>query len=179
MDENLEPLKYPIGKFKPPTVISDDLLQDWINTIDGFPTKFRRLVHNLNPDQLNTPYRPGGWTVKQVIHHVGDSHINSYTRFKWALTEDNPVIKDYDEVRWAELKDSLVEDTSISLHFLEAVHRKWVFLLRSLNREDLDRTFIHPQSGRVVVLRKNVGIYAWHCNHHYAHVAELIKRERW
>ena len=137
------------------------------------------LVRNLNEKQLNTPYRPGGWTVKQVAHHVGDSHLNSYVRLKWTLTESNPIIKAYDEGAWANLADYEADDLTLSLSFLDLLHQKWVLLLKSLNDEQWDRAFIHPETNNQVILKEYAGLYAWHCNHHYAHIDELIKREGW
>ncbi len=136
----------------------------------------RNAVEPLNEDQLNTPYRPDGWTVKQVVHHVVDSHMNSYIRFKWALTEDNPTIKAYFEERWAELPDSAETPVAISLNMLEALHYRFVILLKSLTAEDWDRTFVHPEHNQSFTLKMTVALYAWHSKHHLAHITKLIER---
>ena len=179
MDENaLYKLRYPIGTFKAPEKITRDHIDGWIETIEGHPQKIRRLVNGFSEAQLDTPYRPHGWTVRQVLHHLPDSHLNSYIRFKWTLTEDIPTIKPYFEERWAELSDSF-GPVDNALNLLDAIHVKWVILLKSLSDEDLKRSFIHPDSGREITLERNIGIYAWHCDHHYAHIANLKKEKGW
>ena len=174
----LENLKYPIGKAKIPETIEDQHIEKWIGQLDSFPRKLRLITQNLTEEQLDTPYREGGWTVRQVVHHVVDSHYNSYIRFKWTLTEDKPVIKAYFEERWAELHDYKAP-IELSLKALESLHAKWVFLLKGLTREDLQRVFIHPESNEEVSLDKNIGIYAWHGMHHYAHIANLVVAQDW
>ena len=178
MSEELEKLRYPIGRFKPPSPIDKDQVERWINDIEALPADLRRAVKGLTETQLDTPYRPGGWTIRQVIHHLPDSHMNSFIRFKWALTEDRPEIKAYFEDRWAELPDYAATPVTASLDLLEALHRRWVALLRSLTRQDLDRTFIHPESGPAN-LAETIGSYAWHGRHHLAHIREAIRREGW
>ncbi|MCF6346893.1 MAG: putative metal-dependent hydrolase [Flavobacteriaceae bacterium] len=138
-----------------------------------------QLVINLTNEQLDTPYRSGGWTVRQMIHHLADSHHNSYTRFKWVLTEDKPVIKAYYEDRWAELHDSKSAPILLSLNVLTALHAKWIYFLKGLSSEELKQVFIHPDGNQKVPLAENIGIYAWHCKHHYAHINNLIKRMEW
>ncbi len=177
--EELNELKYPIGLFNCPKDISDGHISQWIETLEVFPDRLENLVSELSENQLDTPYRPGGWTIRQVVHHVADSHHHSYIRFKWALTEDNPVIKYYYEALWAELSDSKTGPIAMSLLHLKAVHAKLVFLLKGLSEAELNRTFIHPEHNEEVVLKKNIGIYAWHCNHHFAHIQNLMKREGW
>ena len=172
----LEKLKYPIGKAKIPENISENDIQSWISIIEDHPEKLSRLVNNLSEDQLDTPYRPEGWTIRQVIHHLGDSHTNSYIRFKWALTEDKPIIKAYHEDRWAELKDTKFAPIKLGLDYLRALHFKWVYLLKGLTSEDLKRCYIHPDTNKEVSLAKNIGIYAWHCEHHYEHINQLLLR---
>ena len=175
----LEELRYPIGKFQRPEYISDELITEWINSLEEFPARLKDLVSNLSEDQLGTPYRPGGWQVRQLVHHIADSHHNSYIRFKWGLTENKPLIKIYDEKTWAELVDSRTAPISLSLDHLQAVHSKLVFLLRGISEEELKREFIHPEGNVVTSLEENIGRYVWHGNHHYAHIANLIERENW
>lgn len=170
-----ETLRYPIGRFRAPDEIDAARIDTWIDEIESFPARLRAVVGDLPPDVLDTPYRPGGWTVRQVVHHLADSHLHSIIRFKWTLTEDTPTIKAYFEDRWAELADSRAPiDTSLDL--LEALHARWVVLLRGLDAEELDRAFHHPESDTRVRLRENVGIYAWHGRHHLAHVERLLER---
>ncbi len=177
--EELEQLKYPIGEFKCPKIITQEYISQWIEVLEQFPSKLSNLVVDLSDAQLDTAYRPGGWTVRQVVHHVSDSHHHSYIRFKWALTEDKPVIKYYFEALWAELSDAKHAPIQMSLDHLKAVHFKLVYLLKSLSDEALNKSFIHPEHNEEVVLKKNIGIYAWHCNHHYAHIENLLIREGW
>jgi len=177
--ENLEHLKYPIGKVEIPKTISLEQIKEWIKVLEDFPLQLNNLVNNLSNNQLDTPYRPDGWTVRQVIHHLADSHHNSYTRFKWALTEDKPVIKTYYEDRWAQLEDSKSAPILLSLNALTALHAKWVYFLKSLDPEELKQVFIHPDGHEEVSLAENIGIYAWHSKHHYAHIDNLIKRMEW
>ena len=178
MTKDLEKLRYPIGQYEPPTRIDKDQIEQWINEIETLPADLRKTVNGLTDTQLDTRYRPGGWTIRQVVHHLPDSHMNSFIRFKWALTEDRPEIKAYFEDRWAELPDYSVTPVSASLDLLEALHQRWVALLRSLTRRDLDRNFIHPESGPAN-LAETIGSYAWHGRHHLAHIRETIRREGW
>ena len=170
-------LRYPIGEFSPPDPVTRDRVDGWIGDIAALPADLRRTVAPLTDAQLDTPYRPGGWTVRQVVHHLSDSHINSLIRFKWALTEDRPVIKAYDEKGWAELSDAR-SPIGPSLDLLDALHRRWTDLLRSLSWPQLEREFVHPESG-TTTLAVTVGAYAWHGRHHLAHVDRLIEREGW
>ena len=172
-------LHYPIGQFSPPKIITNSIVEKWIEVLENFPTRLERLVVKLNKKQLDTPYREGGWTIRQVIHHCADSHHNSYIRFKWALTEDTPVIKAYNEKLWAELFDTKTAPIDLSIQHLKAVHAKLVYLLKGISDDDLNKTFIHPESKETVVLKENIGIYAWHCNHHYAHIEQLLIRKGW
>lgn len=175
----LDKLKYPIGKFTPPNSVSKQLVLTWISTIEEFPLKLTKLVELLDDDQLNTIYRPEGWSIKQVVHHCADSHLNSYIRFKWALTENTPIIKPYIEDKWAELFDSTSAPIDLSLNLITALHSKWVYLLKGLSKQDLDNQFIHPGNNETISLSQNIGIYAWHCNHHYAHIFNLIQSKNW
>ncbi|TYP98804.1 DinB family protein [Tenacibaculum adriaticum] len=175
----MEHLKYPIGKPNIPENITPENVKDWTKTLEDFSEKLEKLVSNLTDEQLDTPYRDGGWTVRQVVHHCADSHHNSYTRFKWALTEDKPIIKAYFEDRWAELFDSKSAPIQLSLLHLKAIHAKLVYLIKGLTDEELSKSFILPESNKEVVLKENIGIYAWHCNHHYAHIENLLIRKGW
>ncbi|MFD0824539.1 YfiT family bacillithiol transferase [Neobacillus sp. M.A.Huq-85] len=170
-------MKYPIGKFQFNGEITNNITKDWINEIESLPRLLRDAVKDLDNEQLDTPYRSGGWTVRQVIHHLADSHMNAYCRFKLALTEEKPVIRPYDETKWAELSDYKLP-IDISLSLLEALHHRWKNLLRSLSPADMEKTFIHPESGEVSV-GKNIGIYAWHGRHHLAHITSLCNRKGW
>ena len=176
--ELIEQLKYPIGKAKIPEVITEIDIQKWIKILDSFPRKIRLITQNLSEEQIDTPYRPGGWTIRQVVHHVVDSHFNSYIRFKWALTEDKPVIKAYREDLWAGLHDYNAP-IELSLKALESLHAKLVYLLKGLSNNDLKRTFIHPETQKEVYMKKKIGIYAWHSQHNYAHIENQLKRKGW
>ncbi len=177
--EELEKLKYPIGQFVCPKEITRTHIDTWIEVLETFPEKSSALVSLLSDEQLDTQYRPEGWTVRQVIHHLADSHHHSYIRFKWALTEDKPVIKYYFEQLWAELTDAKSAPIQLSLDHIKVVHAKLVYLLKSLSNDELNRSFIHPEHNEEVVLKQNIGIYAWHSEHHYAHIERLIKRKGW
>ena len=177
-DSQLERLRFPIGRFEIPEKISAADREAFVDRIDALPGHLRKAVEGLDEAQLDTPYRPGGWTVRQVVHHVVDSQLNGYVRFKWALTEDAPQIKVYDQAAWAELADGREAPVEVSLAFLEALHRRWVYLLRSLGDEDLARTFEHPDWG-VVRLDLTMALYAWHGDHHVAHVRALRQRRGW
>jgi radical SAM superfamily enzyme YgiQ (UPF0313 family) len=176
---DLETLKYPIGKVNLPKIISKLDIEKWISILETFPQNLEFLVRNLSDKQLDTPYREGGWTIRQVIHHCYDSHHNSYTRFKWTLTEDKPIIKVYYEDRWGELNDSKSAPIILSIDALKALHAKWVYFLKDTSINSLDKKFIHPEDNDEVSLKENIGIYAWHCNHHFAHIEQLMIREGW
>lgn len=173
-----EDLRYPIGKFNFQADVTEAQRNRFIDEIAEAPSRLRRAVEDLSPAQLATPYRPGGWTVRQVVHHIPDSHLNSYSRFKLALTEDEPTIKPFMEDRWAELEDTRRTPVEVSLALLDALHERWVVLLRSLSTADFGRTFHHPELG-VVPLSKNVALYAWHGKHHVAHIMSLRERMLW
>lgn len=175
----LELLKYPIGRYLRPEIITDDMMVQWIGQMTTLPFRLRKLVIQMNDEQLDTPYRPDGWTVRQVMHHIPDSHINGYIRFKWALTEENPVIKAYDEKGWAEIFDAKSAPVEMSLQLLDAVHTRWVYLIRGLSGEELERTFVHPETNTTAPLKATIGLYAWHGEHHYMHINNLIKRNNW
>ena len=171
-------LRYPVGQFSFAGTLSREERASLIDQIAATPERMRTAVAGLSNEQLDTPYRPGGWTVRQVVHHVPESHLNSYIRFKLALTEDEPTIKPYFEDRWAQLQDALVSPVEPSLDLLDALHQSWVWFLRSLKDEDFDRTFRHPELG-LVSLNKNLALYAWHGRHHVAHITTLRERMGW
>jgi uncharacterized damage-inducible protein DinB len=171
-------LRYPIGKFHYDGPLTEDQRQEALNNVAETPANLRRAVNGLSDAQLNTPYRPGGWTVRQVVHHVPDSHLNSYIRCKLALTEDAPTIKPYAEDRWAELADTNATPLEVSLTLLDSLHDRWMRLLRSLKPEDWARTFRHPEIGPMT-LDKNLALYSWHGRHHVAHITGLREREGW
>ena len=171
-------LRFPIGPFKLENTPTDEDVRKAIDEIAQAPERLRAAVEGLSTEQLDTPYRPGGWTVRQVVHHVPDSHLNSYCRFKLALTEDQPTIKAYHEDRWAELEDSRATPVDVSLALLESLHQRWVSLMKSLAPDDFNRTFRHPEIG-VVSLAKNACLYAWHGRHHAAHITSLRDRMAW
>ena len=175
----MDTLRYPIGNPEIPKTISASHLEKWIVILAEFPKKLDELTKNLSNEQLDTPYRKEGWTIRQVIHHCYDSHHNSYTRFKWALTESNPLIKVYNEKEWAALNDSKNGPIELSINSLYALHAKWVYLLNGMLPEDFKNTFVHPAGNECVSLAENTGIYAWHCEHHFAHIHQLLKRNKW
>lgn len=173
-----DPLRYPVGPFDMKSEPSEAERPQLIEQIAEAPASLRAAVEGLSGEQLDTPYRPGGWTVRQVVHHVPDSHLHSYIRFKLALTEEEPTIRPYMEDRWAMLEDSRITPLGVSLSLLEALHERWVLLLRSLRSEDFRRTFRHPDLG-LVTLNKNLALYAWHGRHHVAHITSLSERLGW
>ncbi len=175
----LEHLKYPIGKFNAKAFSSDTDLNQAIEDIAGLPVEFEKAINSLSNEQLDTPYRPGGWTIKQLVHHVVDSHINAYVRMKIALTEKDPTIRPYEEGEWAKLEDTATTPVKISLDMLSLLHKRWVNLIRSLDSTQLTKKYYHPGDKEWVNLKTMIGMYAWHGNHHLAHVTELIKREGW
>lgn len=171
---DLETLRFPIGEFQKPDCITQDDLNTWIEAIESFPFKIDELTKNLSVNELNWIYRPNGWKIKQVVHHCADSHINSFVRFKLALTEEKPIIKPYEEDRWAELIDGVSDDLTASLQIIEGVHARWVLLLKSFNEQEFKRQFIHPATNKTLSLEEVIGIYAWHCNHHLAHIKQAL-----
>jgi hypothetical protein len=172
---DLERLRYPVGRFERVTTPLDRATRDThIATIEQLPARFRALTGSLSESQLDTPYRPGGWTIRQVVHHVPDSHMNGYTRMRLAATEDNPTIKPYQEARWAELPDVRTVPVEVSLALLDALHARWTAFLRGLSAADFQRTYLHPELG-IVPLDVAIGIYAWHGKHHTAHITSALK----
>jgi len=171
-------LRYPIGEFKYEAPLTDAERQACLAIIEETPARMRAAVAGLNEEQLDTAYRPEGWTVRQVVHHVPESHLNSYIRFKLALTEDEPTIKPYYEDRWAKLDDASQAPIALSLDLLDALHGRWIWFLRSLKPEDFKCTFRHPELG-IVSLDKNIALYAWHGPHHVAQITSLRERNGW
>ena len=169
-------LRYPVGQFHYDVTADPERRRQWIDEIERAPAELRAAVVGLTPDRLDTPYREGGWTVRQVVHHLPDSHLNAYTRFKLALTEELPTIKPYQEARWAELPDGRSAPVDISLGLLESLHRRWVLLLRQLSPADFSRRYIHPEQGREVELNEVLALYAWHGRHHVAQITSLLRR---
>jgi uncharacterized damage-inducible protein DinB len=174
---DLDDLRYPIGRFSPPDSSVPGIRAAHIQTLRLLPERLRAAVAGLNDTQLETPYREGGWTVRQVVHHLADSHANGYIRCKVALTEDWPIIKPYHEAAWAELADSKLP-IEISLVLIEALHARWATLLESLSEEDFQKGYKHPEDGRVN-LAKALAIYDWHSRHHTAHITALRTRMGW
>ena len=173
--DNLEQLRFPIGKFHTPQAPSQKEINEWIVTISEFPKKVNSIAASLNIDQLLTPYRKEGWNGIQVIHHCADSHMNAYIRFKLGLTEDSPEIRPYFENKWAELKDGNSTDQKSSLSILEGLHQRWTVMLPDMTPEESERLIVHPEYGSKDTLAQLLAMYAWHCNHHFAHL-ELIQK---
>jgi uncharacterized damage-inducible protein DinB len=171
-------LRYPIGPFEFDGQPSEQQIKQFISDIEQAPSRLRAALAGLSEQQLETPYRPGGWTLRQVVHHVPESHMNAYVRMKLALTEESPTIKPYDEARWAETADVRGTPIATSLTLLEALHQRWATLLKPLSPADLARTFNHPESGPWTV-GKYVALYSWHGKHHVAHITSLRERMGW
>jgi uncharacterized damage-inducible protein DinB len=164
-----ERLQYPIGKFSPKENYSSEEIAALVNAIENLPGKMEGVFRRLSPKQLDSPYRPGGWTARQVIHHVADSHMNAYIRFKWSLTENTPTIKAYDEKLWAETPETKM-DPALSINLLKSLHAKWITLLQTLSATDLQKSFVHPETGKHVRLDRLIALYAWHGEHHLGHI---------
>jgi hypothetical protein len=174
----MEDLRYPIGKFTPKENHTTEEINAYIQRIENLPQRLENAVKGLSAAQLETPYRDEGWTVRQVVHHVADSHMNAYIRIKWMLTEETPLIKAYDEKRWAETPETKA-DIQLSLSLLKALHSKWVVLLRNVKSTDLQKEFIHPETKKNVRMDNLFGSYAWHGEHHLAHITSLKERKGW
>jgi hypothetical protein len=174
-----ETFRYPIGKFVAADHYTSDEIKSAIQMISALPSKIINLTAGWDESKLNTPYRDGGWTVRQVIHHLADSHINAYCRTRLALTENNPVIKPYDEKAWAELPDGNAAPVDLSIQLLKYIHMRWVLLLNSLDVERLQMTYFHPVSQATVTLQEMIAMYAWHSEHHYQHMRKLAERKGW
>lgn len=177
--ENQDLKKYPIGRFKIPEKISDIHSDQHIVTIKDFPGRLKNLVENWTSEQFEIQYREQGWTIRQLINHISDSHMQSFARFKLALTEENPTIKPYDEAKWAELQDSINEPIESALIILKGLHARWTHLLKTMTNKEFKRTFFHPEQNRLITLRENLAFYSWHCDHHFAHIENLKKEKGW
>ena len=178
-NSNLEKLRYPIGEFEAPSDYSSALLANAINSIATFPERLKKEVTPLSDDQLDTQYRPEGWTIRQVVHHCADSHMNCYIRLKWTLTENSPTIKFYYENLWSEGIDNRTMVIAPTLQLLEGLHFRLAFVMKSLSETDLERAYVHPEHNKEFQLKEMICLYAWHCNHHLAHITELKKRQNW
>ncbi len=175
----MENLSYPIGKFSFKQETGENEIQQWIQDIEQHPKNLQAAVQGLSNEQLNTPYRDGGWTVCQVVHHLADSHMNAYIRFKLALTEHHPTIKPYEEKRWAEMEDAKVLPIDISISILTPLHIRWTNMLKKITNEELERTVFHPESKRDMSVKFLLALYSWHGKHHVAHVTALRDRNKW
>ncbi|NJN42488.1 MAG: putative metal-dependent hydrolase [Flammeovirgaceae bacterium] len=175
---NDDQLKYPIGKFIAQDSYTVTELTEFIRRIEALPQKLKRAISGLSDQQFDSPYREGGWTVRQVVHHLADSHTNAYIRFKWALTEDSPTIKTYNEKLWAETPETKL-DINLSVNLIQSLHTKFVALLSSLSSTDWNKQFFHPDSKQYIKLERMAALYAWHGEHHVAHITSLIKRMNW
>lgn len=176
---DLEKLKYPIGKFETPTEYTLEYISTKIAKIESFPERLKKETIHLTDEQLDTPYRPGGWTVRQVIHHCAESHMNCFIRLKWTLTENNPVIKAYDENLWAELYDDLNMPIQPTISLLEGLHFRLGYLMKNLSQTELEKSFIHPENNSEYRIKQIIGSYAWHGEHHLAHITSLKKYKNW
>lgn len=170
--------RYPIGKYQPQS-FSAEQKESWLRDLQFLPEELERSMLNLDAAQLETPYRDGGWTIQQVIHHVADSHMNAYIRFKLGLTEDNPTIRPYDEKEWALLADQTTVPVNVSITLIHALHQRWVASIRNLSDADWERTVVHPEHGKQMSLWFLLGMYVWHGKHHTAHVTSLRERKGW
>ena len=170
--------RYPIGKYEAKT-FSEDQLQEWLADIKFLPNSIEAALLNLDEQQIDTPYREGGWTVKQLVHHVADSHMNAYIRFKLGLTENNPAIKPYEEKLWAEMNDTKELPVNISVTLLHVLHARWYAILKNLQPADLERTVYHPEHKKDMTIWYLLGMYAWHSRHHVAHITALREAKGW
>ena len=174
--DDLEQLRYPVGRMPRSSAPLDARTrEEYLGVLESMPARVRALVNGLGDAELDTPYRPGGWTVRQVVHHVPDSHMNAYVRMKLAVTEDQPAVKTYEEGRWADLPEAKSGPVAMSIDLLDALHRRWVAFLRGLPERDFRKTFSHPEWG-IVSIDDSLGMYAWHCRHHTEHIRMAIKK---
>ena len=179
METEMEQLKYPVGRYAKPEAFTTALKQEWMGTLKALPSWMDACIENLDHDQLQVPYRDGGWTIQQVVHHMADSHMNAYIRVKLALTEENPTIKPYDEKAWAELEDVKHVPVNVSVTLIHAIHRRLVSVLERMPEADWERTYYHPEHKRNFPVWEVVALYAWHSRHHTAHITRLRERMKW
>ena len=172
---DLEQLKYPIGQFIMPEIFDKHQAEIWISEIEALPNQIKQATENLSDEELNRPYRPNGWTLRQVIHHIPDSHMNAYIRFKLAITEDVPIVRPYYEERWAETEEAKNGEIQMSVALLANLHQRWVAFIKTLKYEDYQRKYIHPAQGKEFTLAHMLGSYAWHGKHHLAHINNAMK----
>ncbi len=175
MPDTIDKLRFPVGKYEAPESITEAQIKAWIKIIGAFPAQIKERIAGLSQVELTWKYRTDGWNIRQLIHHCADSHMNSMIRFKLALTERQPAIKPYLENYWAEMIDSTLAPVEWSISILDGLHKRWVFLLESLNEEELERIFVHPEYGHAFRLDGTIGLYAWHCEHHLAHLEQALK----
>lgn len=173
-----EDLRFPVGKFAPPAEITEEMREKFLHTIESLPPNLKDAVEDLTDIQLDTPYRPAGWTVRQVVHHIADSHLNSFCRFKLGLSEDVPTIKTYDESVWAEMADSKDTPIELSLNIIDGLHARWTRLLKSMSDADFEKKINHPERGEMT-LGALLALYDWHSRHHTAHITKLRERNGW
>lgn len=178
MEENIDILKFPLGRFDWSRKVSARDRKKALRTIKRFPVQIKKAIKGLNEEQLNTSYRPEGWTIRQVVHHCADSHMNAYIRFKLALTEERPTIKPYDQTEWAKLPDSKL-DPAISLALIKGVHTRWVTIMENMTDAEWELGYIHPEHNAWQQLKQIAVMYAWHCEHHRAHITGLRERQGW
>ena len=178
MQTTIEELRYPTGKYQPQP-FSEKQKEKWLNDLKFLPQELELAIQNLDEAQLQTPYREDGWTVQQLVHHVADSHINAYMRFKLGLTENNPPIKPYEEKEWAKLDDVNTVPINVSITLLHALHRRWVATIKNLSDEQWERTVFHPERKKEMTLWYLLGMYAWHGKHHVKHITALRERNGW
>jgi len=171
---DLQQLKYPIGQFIMPEIFDEKQAKIWISEIENLPGQIKKATENLSNEELNQTYRPEGWTLRQVVHHIPDSHMNAYIRFKQAMTEDIPTIRPYYEERWAETEEARGGDIEMSVALLTGLHQRWVAFLKTLKNQDYQRKYIHPAQGKELTLAIMLGTYAWHGKHHLAHITNTI-----
>jgi GNAT superfamily N-acetyltransferase len=176
--EELERLKYPIGRHHKPGAITPAMRNAWLDDLDTLPDRLEAALSGLSDKQLDTNYRPGGWTLRQLVHHIADSHINAHCRLRWALTEASPIIKPYEEKEWSKLPDATLP-VAASLSIIRGIHYRWVHLLKSLNNNGLERFYVHPADQKTYTLTDQLALYAWHSNHHLAHITRLRERRGW
>lgn len=179
MENTMEQLMYPVGRYVTSSEFTPDLLTEWTNVLRALPSWMDACIENLDEQQLKVSYREGGWTIQQVVHHVADSHMNAYIRLKLALTEDNPTIKPYDQDAWAEMIDTKSLPVNLSVTLLHALHRRMVAIIENMQPADFMRTYYHPEYKRSFPLWEMVATYAWHSRHHTEHIKQLRLRMNW